>query len=157
VKNNRHAAVGFVWAFIAARSRGPPARDHYLARRELGRAWKLLLDKKPPKRRMGRRHWLCTILADIAAMLGETDRPSRCARGRGPTMLAGAKAGRTAQPGRRRDRRAARIRAHVGAGVATGAEDQDRRPDGVPRPGNPAGGVLRAFASDISDAMGMQT
>ncbi|MGH3465838.1 MAG: hypothetical protein ACRDP9_30560 [Kribbellaceae bacterium] len=99
VKNNRHAAVGFVWAFIAARSRGPPARDHYLARRELGRAWKLLLDKKPPKRRMGRRHWLCTILADIAAMLGETDRPSRCARGRGPTMLAGAKAGENCAAG----------------------------------------------------------
>jgi transposase len=35
VKNNRLAAVGFVWAFIAAGREGP-ARDHYLARRERG-------------------------------------------------------------------------------------------------------------------------
>ena len=32
VKNNRLAAVGFVWAFVAA-GRDGPGRDHYLARR----------------------------------------------------------------------------------------------------------------------------
>lgn len=35
IKNNRLAAVGFVWAFIAAGREGP-AREHYLARRERG-------------------------------------------------------------------------------------------------------------------------
>jgi transposase len=35
VKNNRLAAVGFVWAFVAA-GRDGPSRDHYLARREHG-------------------------------------------------------------------------------------------------------------------------
>jgi transposase len=35
VKNNRLAAVGHVWAFIAAGRRGP-ARDHYLTRRDHG-------------------------------------------------------------------------------------------------------------------------
>ena len=35
VKNNRLAAVGFVWAFIAAGCQGP-TRAHYLARREHG-------------------------------------------------------------------------------------------------------------------------
>ncbi|WP_213577563.1 IS110 family transposase [Rhodococcus sp. USK13] len=35
VKNNRLAAVGFVWAFVAAGREGP-ARAHYLARREHG-------------------------------------------------------------------------------------------------------------------------
>lgn len=37
----------------------------------VGQAWRLILDGKPPKRRLGRRHWLCGILADIAAMLDE--------------------------------------------------------------------------------------
>lgn len=35
VKNNRLAAVGFVWAFVAVGREGP-TRDHYLARRERG-------------------------------------------------------------------------------------------------------------------------
>ena len=35
VKNNRLAAVGFVWAFIAAGFQGP-TRAHYLARRDHG-------------------------------------------------------------------------------------------------------------------------
>ena len=35
VKNNRLAAVGFVWAFIAAGCEGP-TRAHYLARRDHG-------------------------------------------------------------------------------------------------------------------------
>jgi hypothetical protein len=35
VKNNRLAAVGFVWAFIAAGCQGP-TRAHYLARRDHG-------------------------------------------------------------------------------------------------------------------------
>jgi transposase len=35
VKNNRLAAVGFVWAFVAA-GRDGPARDHYIARRDHG-------------------------------------------------------------------------------------------------------------------------
>jgi hypothetical protein len=35
VKNNRLAAVGFIWSFVAA-SREGPARDHYLARRGHG-------------------------------------------------------------------------------------------------------------------------
>ena len=35
IKNNRLAAVGFVWTFVAAGREGP-VRDHYLARREHG-------------------------------------------------------------------------------------------------------------------------
>ncbi|MFD7046211.1 hypothetical protein [Rhodococcus jostii] len=35
MKDNRLAAVGFVWAFVAA-GRERPARAHYLARREHG-------------------------------------------------------------------------------------------------------------------------
>ena len=35
VKNNRLAAVGFVWAFVAA-GRDGPSREHYLTRREHG-------------------------------------------------------------------------------------------------------------------------
>lgn len=35
VKNNRLAAVGFVWAFVASGCQGP-TRDHYLARRDHG-------------------------------------------------------------------------------------------------------------------------
>ena len=35
VKNNRLAAVGFVWAFVAAGCQGP-TREHYLARRDHG-------------------------------------------------------------------------------------------------------------------------
>jgi hypothetical protein len=35
VKNNRLAAVGFVWAFAAVGREGP-TRDHYLARRKRG-------------------------------------------------------------------------------------------------------------------------
>ena len=35
VKNNRLAAVGFVWAFVATGCQGP-TRAHYLARRDHG-------------------------------------------------------------------------------------------------------------------------
>lgn len=41
-----------------------------------GEAWILLLDSKPPKRKLNRRHWLCAILADVATALAElTDIP----------------------------------------------------------------------------------
>jgi hypothetical protein len=108
---------------------------------------------------MGRRNWLCTILADIAAMLGElAGLPG--ALGDAVHDVCGREGW-----GELRSRAAAEIVerlaqlafAHTLEPVSLLALKIKTAALMVcPDPENPQE-VLRAFASDISDAMGMQT